>query len=314
MFGIFVDFSLLVVSLASLVFIADKLIDHSVKFAKIVGVSGAVIGLTLLAYGTSVPEFAVSSIASYGTHDQLSVSNIIGSNIYNIAMVLGIAAIILPFSWKDDFRRDGIFMIFATLVLIPLAFIGGISPLSGLMMVFLLAIYSYYVIRKDKKVDSDGNAIKKESGSVKKEFAFCLILLLGVLVAGYFTVEFAVETARGFGISEWIIGATIVAAGTSMPETVVSIISAKKKQMGMSLGNIIGSNYFNVLWILGASAIISPLSFHIQDIWIDLLFLFILTGLFFLAVLRKKITRIYGFIYIGIYIIFVLHILGFLGF
>jgi cation:H+ antiporter len=305
--------SLLLASLAALVFFADRLINHSVKLAKILGVSGVVIGLTLLAYGTSMPEFAVSSIASFGGHDNLSVSNIIGSNIYNIAMVMGVVALLVPFAWKGDLRRDGLFMIGATLLMVPLAFIGGITFFIGIGMVLALAVYSYYVIKTDKKTTEDGKKLKRGKGSAWREFGWCVLLLVGVMIAGNYTVEFAVATATLAGISQWIIGSTIVAAGTSMPETVVSIIAAKKKEMGMSLGNIIGSNYFNILLILGAAGIISPLSFSIQNIWVDLVFMMAITGLFFFALMRKRITRVEGVLYVALYAGFVLYLLKFFG-
>lgn len=310
----FVNFGLLIVSLAALIFIADHLIDHSVKLAAIFGVSEAVIGLTVLSYGTSMPEFAVSSITSIQVHDQLSISNIIGSNIYNIAMIIGIVALLTPFIWKDDLKRDGLFMIASTVALILLAFMGGISSLIGVLMAIALAGYTYYVIKSDKRTHHDCGVIKKQNESALKELSWCVILLAGVLVAGYSTVHFAVQTARSAGVSEWLIGATIVAAGTSLPETVVSIISAKKGQMGMSLGNIVGSNYFNIMWILGFAAALGPLSLSISQIWGDLVFLCILTFLFFIALVRKSIGKYEGVAYIGIYALYVLYLLKILPF
>jgi cation:H+ antiporter len=311
MFGIILDFLILLVSLGALVFIADKLINHSMKLAKILGVSGAVIGLTLLAYGTSMPEFAVSTIASFGAHDELSVSNIIGSNIYNVAIIMGAVALLVPFAWKEELRRDGLFMVTSTLAVILFALLGGISTLAGIGMVVALIAFSYYVIKMEKRKGEKKN--HKEKGSSWKEFGWCVLFLIGVLIAGNFTVMFAVEFARGAGVSEWLIGSTIVAAGTSIPETVVSIISARKKQMGMSLGNIVGSNYFNVFWILGASAIVKPLAFSMQAIQMDLAFLTGITGLFFFALLRKRLSRLEGGLYIGLYALFVLYLLGFVS-
>jgi cation:H+ antiporter len=314
MLDLALNFGLLIASLAALVCIADRLINHSIKLAKIVGVSGAVIGLTLLAYGTSLPELAVSTISSFHAYDQLSVSNITGSNIYNIAVIMGLVALAMPFVWKEDLGRDGLFMMASTLLLIPLAFLGGITSALGAAMIAALVLFTYYVIKTDKKVDAGGKAIKKVKGSAKKEFFLCCLLLLGILVAGNFVVQFAAATARLAGISEWLIGSTIVAAGTSMPETVVSIISARKKQMGMSLGNIVGSNYFNILWILGLSAAIKPLSFTIAGIWVDLAFLLAITALFYIALARRRISRHEGIAYIAIYGLFVLYLLGALKF
>jgi cation:H+ antiporter len=303
------NFCLLVVSLGGLLFFADKLVDHAVKLAAILGVSATVIGLTLLAYGTSMPEFSVSTIASFQQHAELSVSNVIGSNIYNIAVIMGVVAIIAPFAWKEDLRRDGRFMMASTLLLVPLAFLGGIGAVAGLMMVAAIVLYSYYVVKKDEKKDIEGHSIKKASGSANKEIGWCILLLLGVLAMGSFTVYFAVETARQGGIPEWLIGSTIVAAGTSMPETVVSIVSARKKQMGMALGNIVGSNYFNVLLILGASGLVRPLPFTIQQVWADLVFLLVITTLFYFALVKKKITKPEGMLYLAVYMLFLLYLL-----
>jgi len=309
---IILNFGLLIASIAALVLIADKLINHSIKLAKIVGVSGTVIGLTLLAYGTSLPELAVSTIASFQSHSELSVSNIIGSNIYNIAITMGVVALFLPFAWKENLRREGLFMVASTLVLIALAFIGGISSMVGIIMVLILALHTYYVIKIEKR--SSCEKVKKGKGSAKKEFLWCCLFLAGVLVAGNFTVHYAIQSAKLVGVSEWLIGSTIVAAGTSMPETVVSVIAARKKQMGMSLGNIIGSNYFNVFWILGISAALKPFSFSIQAVWADLVFLSLITALFFMALLKKSISRYEGFAYIGIYVLFVFYLLKILAF
>lgn len=311
MFELLLNLGLLIASLAALVFIAGRLIDRSVRLAKILGVSGAVIGLTLLAYGTTMPELAVSSVASFQTHEQLSVSNVIGSNICNVAVIMGLVALIVPFAFrKEDLRLDGLFMIASTLVLILLAFLGGIPSVVGIGMVVLPALWTYYAIKRDKKTDADGNKIRKEKGSAGREFFLCCLLLLGVLVAGSFVVQFAVATARLAGVTEWLIGSTIVAAGTSMPEIVVSIISARKRQIGMSLGNIVGANYLNVFWVLGVSAAIRPLSFSIWDIWIDLAFLSVVMALFFAALLRRSISRPEGLLYIMIYCLFVLYLLG----
>jgi cation:H+ antiporter len=314
MIDFLVSFSLLIVSLAALLFVADKLINHSIRLASILGVSGTVIGLTLLAYGTSLPELAVSSISSFGGHDELSVSNIVGSNMYNVAVIMGLVALLVPFAWKENLRRDGWFMMATALLLILLGFIGGIGTLMGLAMCAVLIGYTYYVIRKEGERHPYGSAHKKKhTGSARKEFIYCIVFLLGVLAAGNFTVMFAIEAARAGGISEWLIGSTIVAAGTSLPETVVSIVSARKKQMGMSLGNIIGSNYFNVMLILGASALVKPISFTLEGVWVDLVFMNAVTALFLFALHRGRLKRWEGAAFIGIYILFVAYLLGLLG-
>ena len=307
-------FGLLIVSLAALIFVADRLIDHSVKLAALLGISEAVIGLTVLAYGTSMPEFAVSSIASVQAHVQLSISNVVGSNIYNVAVIMGIVALLTSFTWKVDLRRDGVFMLASMGALILVAFIGGISSPIGVVMVVALAGYTYYVVTSLKRTDRDSVVGNNPGESLRKELGWCALLLAGVLLAGYGTVTFAVQTARSAGVSEWLIGATIVAAGTSLPETVVSIIAARKGQMGMSLGNIVGSNYFNILWILGFAAAVRPLSFSIAEIGVDLTFLSIIMFLFFIALARKRIGTYEGAAYMGIYALYLLYLLKVLPF
>jgi len=302
-------FGLLIVSLAALIFIADRLIDHSVKLAALLGISEVVIGLTVLAYGTSMPEFAVSSIASAKAHVQLSISNVIGSNIYNVAVIMGIVALLTPFTWQVDLKRDGVFMLASTGALVLLAFRGGITSPIGLLMVVVIAGYTYYVVTSLKRTDRDSELTNNPNESLRKELGWCALLLAGVLLAGYATVTFAVQTARSAGVSEWLIGATIVAAGTSLPETVVSIISARKGQMGMSLGNIVGSNFFNILWILGFAAAVRPLSFSISEIGADLIFLGIITSLFFIALAKKRIRTYEGVAYVGIYALYLLYLL-----
>jgi len=307
-------FGLLIVSLAALIFVADRLIDHSVKLAALLGISEAVIGLTVLAYGTSMPEFAVSSIASVQAHVQLSISNVVGSNIYNVAVIMGIVALLTSFTWKVDLRRDGVFMLASTGALILLAFLGGISTPLGVVMVVALAGYTYYVVKSYKRTNQDPGITSNPNESLRKEISWCSILLAGVLLAGIATVTFAVQTARSAGVSEWLIGATIVAAGTSLPETVVSIIAARKGQMGMSLGNIVGSNYFNILWILGFAAGLRPLAFSIYEVRVDLIFLSIITILFFIALAKKRMHKYEGVAYIGIYALYIIYLLKILPF
>lgn len=320
MIDILVQLAILVVSLAFLLFFADKLIDHAIKLARILGVSGTVIGLTLLAYGTSLPEFSVSTIASLYSHSDLAVSNIVGSSIYNIAIIMGITSIFVSlklFSHKEKGRPwhglrrewlfDGGMMMFSTLLLVALAFSGGISRPWGFVMLVAMGLFLYFILKKER----NGERQPRHKGHPLVQLSYCVFFLMAVLATGYFTVNSAASLARLAGLSEWLIGATIVAAGTSLPETVVSIFSARKGQMGMSVGNIVGSNLFNIMAILGAASVISPLSINPGKIWIDLGFLLLITSMFFLQLLRGKITRTEGVVYVFLYALYVIHLLGF---
>lgn len=306
---ILIQFGILILSLAALIFFADKLIDASAKIAKAFGVSDAIIGLTLLAYGTSLPELAVSSISAFDKHPQLSVSNVIGSNMVNIALIIGVASLIRPALIKEKHfaERDGIIMVLSTLFLISLIYyFSKIGRIAGILLVFFSIIYTYYILRQDKSE----NKTKKDSNISKpKEIGIILICLLAVLISGNFSVDSAVKVAKEIGVTEWLIGATIVAAGTSLPELAVSITSAKKGLFGMSVGNIIGSNIFNILWIIGFAAALNPLFIEFGLIKGDSLFLIIVTLLFAYHLIKTKISRLDGLIYLSIYIGYVAYLL-----
>jgi len=297
----------LIASLSLLVVLGGRLIDSSARLARAFGISSAVIGLTVLAYGTSLPEFSVSSIAALKHHGGISVANVIGSNIYNVAIVLGIASILSPVIIKDDIlaKRDGIIMLLATAFLVFLAYLGGIGRFTGIAMVGIVMIYTYIIVRYDRinnGIDSDNNI------SRVKEMALAALLLAGVLVSGNFTVDSAIELAASAGVTEWVIGATIVAAGTSLPETVVSIIAARKGEIGMSVGNIVGSNIFNILWILGFSSTLYPLKIEFDAIIIDLTVLSFLSVMLYIGLARRRLTKAEGVLYIAIYLFYVFHL------
>jgi len=289
-----------IVSLGALIVFAERLIHSGVRLARAFGISPAVIGLTLLAYGTSLPEFSVSSIAAIKGHSGITVANIVGSNIYNVAVVMGIATLISPFVVREGklARRDGVVMLLATGLLIPLAYLGRIERITGIVIVTTTVFYTYYIIRHDRV----SACINQDRGISKvKEIGLCAIFLVGVLISGNLTVDSAVNLARLVGVTEWVIGATIVAAGTSLPETVVSIIAARKGEMGMSVGNIVGSNIFNILWILGFASILNPLTIDLNSIYIDIAFLCAISILFHIGLVKGRLSRWEGILYITVY-------------
>lgn len=307
--NLLIQSGILLLSLAGLMVFAEKLIDSSAKLAKAFGISEAVVGLTLLAYGTSLPEFVVSSISSIESHPELSISNVLGSNIFNIAFILGLAAFIRPFTVKEAhlMGRDNYIMVGSAFLLVALLFFfGGISRTAGLMMVLLVIGYTYYLLKHDRTT----NQLKKdETISKLRETSIVLACLLVVIISGKFTVDSAVAVAKGFGVSEWLIGATIVAAGTSLPELAVSITAAKKGFFGMSVGNIIGSNIFNILWILGFAAALNPLYMDFDMIKWDSVFLLAVTLLLAYHLIRTRISRNEGILYISIYLGYLVYLL-----
>jgi len=307
--NLLIQSSILIVSLAGLIIFAEKLIDASAKLAKAFGITEAVLGLTLLAYGTSLPEFAVSSISSIESQPELSISNVLGSNIFNIAFILGLAAFIRPFSVKEAHMigRDNYMMVATALLLVALLFFfKGISRTAGLMMVLLVIGYTYYLLKHDR---SSNQMKKDETVSKLREAGIVFACLLVVIISGKFTVDSAVAVAKGFGVSEWLIGATIVAMGTSLPELAVSITAAKKGFFGMSVGNIVGSNIFNILWILGFAAVLNPLSVDFSMIQWDSIFLLLVTLLLAYHLIKTKVSRTGGIIYISIYLGYIAYLL-----
>jgi len=307
--NLLIQISILVLSLAGLMVFAEKLIDSSAKLAKAFGISEAVLGLTLLAYGTSLPEFVVSSISSVESHPELSISNVLGSNIFNVAFILGLTAIIKPFSVKEAhlIGRDNYMMVGSAFLLIALLFFfGGIPRIAGLVMVLLVIGYTYYLLKHDRT----NNQLKKdETISKLREAGIVLFCLLVVIISGKFTVDSAVAVAKGFGVSEWLIGATIVAAGTSLPELAVSIAAAKKGFFGMAIGNIIGSNIFNILWILGFAALLNPLYMNFEMIKWDSVFLLAVTLLLAYHLIRKRVSRNEGILYMFMYLGYIAYLL-----
>jgi cation:H+ antiporter len=197
-------------------------------------------------------------------------------------------------------------MLLAAIVLCLLAYLGIIGRLTGMAMMGLIAFYTYSIIRYDRAhgtVDPDKNLSKV------KEIAVVAGLLAGVLISGNFTVDYAVKLARSAGVTEWLIGATIVAAGTSLPETVVSIIAARKGEFAVSIGNIVGSNIFNILWILGFASVLHPLTIDFSKIYTDLIFLMIITSFLYAGLRKGRLTKGEGMLYLALYLGYICYLL-----
>ena len=271
------------------------MVEGSSSIARRFGISDLVIGLTIVSFGTSAPELLVNIFASLGGNADIAVGNIIGSNISNTLLILGVTAIIAPLAvQKSTVFKEIPFCLLATLVLFFMAndmLIDGysISELGrgdGLVFMGFFIIFMYYTfgIRKNNVADENGHTEAK----ISKWLAGGLVLLglAGLTIGGEFTVRGAVSLAKILGLSEAFIGLTIVALGTSLPELTTSVIAALKGKSDIAVGNIIGSNIFNIFWILGISSVIRPLPFQ-AAINIDLLvvigstlalFVFIHTG------------------------------------
>ena len=248
---------ILIASLITLGFAANYLVNSSIKIARKWKVSEMFIGLTIVAIGTSAPELAVSAFAALKGQGDLSVGNVIGSNIFNLGFILGLVAIIAPqIIPKKMVKRDGVVLFISTSMI--LLFMWDLKIVFWEGLILLASLVSYLTllwVKKDVQTEEDDG----EVGTWKDYLIF--IISLAILVKSYdFTVSSAVFIAEYFKISAWAIGATIVAAGTSLPEMATSIIATLKKKFGLSVGNVIGSDIFNTFGIVGISSVIAPIT------------------------------------------------------
>lgn len=301
------SFILLIIGFVLLVKGADFFVDGSSSIAKLLKIPSIVIGLTIVAFGTSAPEAAVSIIAGLEKSNDIAVGNVIGSNMFNLLVVVGVSAAISPISINDlIIKRDYPFMLVITAVLMVMAYdvvLGGgsanvISRGEAFTMLFLMGIYMYSVITaalKSRKENIGGEEHTPSYG-VGKSLLFTIGGLAGIIIGGQLVVESASAIATGFGMSETLVGLTIVAVGTSLPELVTSIVAAKKGESDIAIGNVVGSNIFNILFVLAVSAAITPMNINAQ-VLTDLLILMAVTlGAYAFCVTKKMVSRAEGVI------------------
>lgn len=282
-----INFALLIVGFFLLIKGADILIDGSASLAKRFGLSSLLIGLTVIAFGTSAPELIVNIFAAISGSSDIGMGNIVGSNIANILLILGAAALMCNLKVHDSIVKKQIpFSILSALalfVLINSTLINGIGPdglsrSAGIILIFFFIIFLYYTFSLAKGDKSEGENVKEMK--LSKSFIFILIGIIALFIGGKLIVDNATSLALAAGLSEAFIGLTVVALGTSLPELAASIIAARKKQVGMAVGNVIGSNIFNLLWILGLTSIIKPIEYN-PAMNFDIIFLIFVSILLF---------------------------------
>ena len=242
---------------------SDILVEGTVKTAAQLGVSALIISVLLVGFGTSSPEFAISVGAAFQSHADISMGNIIGSCVANLLLVLGISAIIRPIKVKKTIiKREMPIIIGVTIVLLLSSFFGLLDThrlIGGAIFLVLFAVFIVYFIRCAKK-ERNNDVEKYESGKTLKNIIFIILGIAGVVVGAWLLIESALSIADFFGIPEMLIALSMVAVGTSLPELVVSAMAAYKNESDIAVGNVIGSNVFNIFLILGASALIIPLN------------------------------------------------------
>lgn len=261
------SFLMLLLASALLYFGADGLVGGSARIAFKMGIKPLIVGLTIVAFGTSSPELVVSVNANLAGNSDITLGNVIGSNICNIGLIVGITALIKPINVSLQIVRKDIFIMCAVSVLPLIMLIDGqIGRVEGVILILLLVVYLWLLIFMTSKkgnleVDTEIDSIVKKSKPMWMNIAFIIGGLALLIVGADLFVEHAIEIARFFNVSESVIGLTIVAIGTSLPELATSVVASIKGESDISLGNIVGSNIFNILAILGIAAVIGPISF-----------------------------------------------------
>ena len=242
---------------------SDILVEGTSKTAAQLGISSLIISVIVVAFGTSAPEFAISVGAAFQSHADISMGNIIGSCIANLLLVLGVSAIIRPIKVKKTIiRREMPIIIGVTIVLLLSSFFGLLDThrlIGGAIFLVLFAVFIVYFIRCAKK-ERNNDVEKYKSGKTLKNIIFIILGIVGVVVGALLLIESALSIADFFGIPEMIVALSMVAVGTSIPELVVSAMAAYKNESDIAVGNVIGSNVFNIFLILGASALLIPLN------------------------------------------------------
>ncbi len=308
---------LLIAGFFALVKGADLFVDGSSSLAAIFKVPSIIIGLTIVAMGTSAPELAVSTSAAINGSNEIAVSNVVGSNLFNLLMVLGVCALIKPLPLDDIIRkRDFPFSIIVTVLLFAALGVGvlkstdfatvkmsdNVTTLARWMGIYLLVVFAVYMIvliRSAIKNKTEGESVKQMTPL--KSVLYVLIGIALIVAGGHFVVESAKYIAAAFGMSETLIGLTIVAVGTSLPELVTSVVASRKGENGLAVGNVVGSNIFNLLLILGVSSTIHPISVNFASM-VDFVILIATSILVYIFALTKKINRVEGIVMVLVYV------------
>lgn len=258
----------LLLGLALIVFGADWLVDGSSAIARKAGISEFVIGLTIVGFGTSCPELVVSLTGALQGNADISVGNVVGSNVFNTLLILGLTAVIAPVAvTSSNRRRDIPIALLVTLLFAAAALTDGrITRLEGIVFLLVFAAYMFYCFKSDQGVDEEA---EEKVRSIFMAIILVLAGLAGLIFGGQLFVNNATAIARALHVSDKFIAITLLAGGTSFPELATCIVAAAKKKDQLALGNVLGSNVFNILLILGTSAVVTPLS-TVAMTWVDL--------------------------------------------
>lgn len=301
---------LLVIGFVLLIKGADFFVEGSSSVAKMLKVPSIIIGLTIVAMGTSLPECAVSITASMTNNNALAVSNAVGSNIFNLMVVCGFCALFNPLVVsKDTLKKEFPFSMICAILLLVCGYLAmELGRLDGVILLVLFIAFLVWMVKSALKARANASDEEYEVLPVWK----CIIFIIGGIVAikfgGDFVVDGASTIAAKMGLSQNLIGLTIVACGTSLPELVTSVVAAKKNELDMALGNVIGSNIFNILFVLGVAATISPIAFIMENV-IDIVILIVMSAIVWVfGWTKQKLTRTEGIIMLVMYAAYLVYI------
>jgi len=311
------SYLLILVGFTALIFGANWLVDGASSLAKKNNISDLVIGLTIVAFGTSAPELVVNTVASFDGLSDIVFGNIIGSNNFNLFIILGIAGLVYPITVQSSTAwREIPISLIITILLFGLAnnfYIyqkPELSRLDGIILLLAFICFLYYVFNQLKQEKTE--EIAYENKSNYKIWGLVIFGLAGLIIGGKLVVDNSIDIATELGVSQKIIGLTIIAAGTSLPELVTSIVAAIKKNSDIAIGNVVGSNIFNILLILSISSLVSPVNFN-PDFNQDLLIL--IGGTVFLIIAmftgkRKKLDRWEALLLLSFYLIYTTYLVS----
>lgn len=301
---------LLVIGFVLLIKGADFFVEGSSSVAKMLKVPSIIIGLTIVAMGTSLPECAVSITASMTNNNALAVSNAVGSNIFNLMVVCGFCALFNPLVVsKDTLKKEFPFSMICAILLLVCGYLAmELGRLDGVILLVLFIAFLVWMVKSALQARANASDEEYEVLPVWK----CIIFIIGGIVAikfgGDFVVDGASTIAAKMGLSQNLIGLTIVACGTSLPELVTSVVAAKKNELDMALGNVIGSNIFNILFVLGVAAAISPIAFIMENV-IDIVILIVMSAIVWVfGWTKQKLTRTEGIIMLVMYAAYLVYI------
>lgn len=308
--GLLMAFIILVIGFVLLIKGADFFVDGSSNVAKMFKVPPIIIGLTIVAMGTSLPETAVSVTASITNNNALAVSNAVGSNIFNLLVVTGCSCLFVPMAVQlKTLKEEFPFSIVCALLLLGLGYMGmSLGRIDGIILLAIFIVYLLWMIRSALKARSQAEDSDEETLPLWKCLAFIIGGAIAIKFGGDFVVDGASTIASSFGMSQNLIGLTIVALGTSLPELVTSIVAARKNEVDMALGNVIGSNIFNILLVLGVAASISPIAFIMENI-IDIIVLIVTSAIVLVfAWSKRELDKKEGIMMLLMYVAYMVYI------